>query len=188
MIQATLMGLLLVVGGGTADARVGLPEVAKNRAHLGGAWSPGTTHVVAGFDSRMTVNMSMDVGGFVSPGDPQRPNFGFGSADDDSPWVLRHGLYVTPGIRIPHRNRPALKWDVIVKGGFGPVWMANADSRFDLQINPALVGGFDFMLRIKEWGVRVTNRWWYTKPFSREEQVEIPTVRPQLGASIQYEF
>ena len=27
-----------------------------------------------------------------------------------------------------------------------------------------------------------------TKPFSREEQVEIPTVRPQLGASIQYEF
>lgn len=188
MIQATILGLLLLVAGGAADARVGLPQVAKNRAHLGGAWTPGSAHAVAGFDSRMTVNMSMDVGAFVSPGDPQRPRFGFEGDGEDSPWVLRHGLYVTPGIRIPHRNRPSLKWDVIVKGGFGPIWVANADNRYDLQINPALVGGFDFMLRYKEWGMRVTNRLWYTKPFSREEQVEIPTVRPQLGASIQYEF
>ena len=188
MIHATIVGLLLFVAGGTADARVGLPEVAKNRAHVGGAWTPGSAHAVAGFDSRMTVNMSMDVGGFLSPGDPHQPSFALGGNGKESPWVLRHGLYVTPGIRIPHRNRPELKWDLIVKGGFGPVWMANADSRFDLKINPALVGGFDFMLRLKEWGVRVTNRWWYTKPFSREEQVEIPTVRPQLGASIHYEF
>ncbi len=186
MIRMLIVGVLCWAFAADVQARVGRPGAAKNRAHIGGAWTPGSMQVVGGFDSRMTINMSIDVGGFVSPFDASHPGI------DEEPrgraWVLRHGLYVTPGLRIPHRNRPELKWDIIVKGGFGPVWVADPDSRYDLQINPALVGGFDFMLRYKEWGVRLENRAWYMKPFSRFERVDILTLRPQIGLAVQYEF
>jgi len=186
MIRMLIVGALCCAHTADAQARVGLPVAAKNRAHIGGAWTPGSPHLLGGFDSRMTVNMSIDVGGFLSPFDASHSN------SDERPrgeaWVLRHGLYVTPGIRIPHRNKPELKWDIIVKGGFGPVWGEAPQSGDNLQISPALVGGFDFMLRYREWGVRMTSRLWYTKPFSREEQAEILTIRPQLGGAIQYEF
>ena len=186
MIRMLIVGALCCAHTADAQARVGLPVAAKNRAHIGGAWTPGSPHLLGGFDSRMTVNMSIDVGGFLSPFDASHSN------SDERPrgeaWVLRHGLYVTPGIRIPHRNKPELKWDIIVKGGFGPVWGEAPQSGDNLQISPALVGGFDFMLRYQEWGVRFENRVWYMKPFSRLEQVEIVTVRPQIGLALQYEF
>ncbi len=176
-----LVFVCLLFSTSEAPARRGLPVAAKNRAHFGAAWTPGSSHLVAGFDSRMTQSISMDVGGFLSPLEPSDP-------ERDDHWVLRHGLFVTPGVRIPHRNRPALKWDIIIKGGFGPVWVADAESRYDLQINPALVTGADLMLRYGQWGIRVENRLWYMKPFSKFQQIEILTIRPQIGGAIQYEF
>jgi hypothetical protein len=164
-----------------AQARKGLPEPAKNRAHVGAAWTPGSTHMTGGFDSRMTLSISMDVGGFVSVVEPIEPS------TEDS-WVLRHGLFVLPGVRVPHRNKSDLKWDVVIKAGFGPVWVADAKSRFDVQINPALVTGADLMFRLGNLGVRMENRVWYMKPFSRFENVEIATTRLQIGGAVQYEF
>ena len=171
-----------------AQARVGAPVAAQNRAHVGAAWTPGSTHATVGFESRMTVSISMDVGGFLAPHDARSPLIDGGLFTTEDPWVLRHGLFVTPGVRIPHRNRAELKWDVIVKGGFGPVWVADAQTRYDLRINPALVSGADLMLRYHQWGIRLENRFWYMKPFSRYQQVEIATVRPQIGGAVQYEF
>jgi hypothetical protein len=171
----TLSGISTV-----AEAR-GLPMKAQNRVHGGGLWSPGTYAVNLGFDSRMTQSISMDVGAFISPATPEPPG-------DGESWILRHGLYVTPGLRVPHRNPGKLLWDVIVRGGFGPVWVADAESAYSVQINPALVGGADFMLRYKEFGFRLESRAWYFRPFSKFERVEVTALRPQIGASVLYEF
>ena len=164
----------------TAEARRA-PMDAQNRVHVGGAWTPGGTMVGMGFDSRMTQAISIGVGGFLSPGDP-------GVVPDSDPYVLRHGLYVDPGIRVPHRNKGKLLWDIIVRGGFGPVWVADQQSNYKVQITPALNGGGDFMLRYENFGFRVEGRMWYSKPFSEYDQQEVVTIRPQVGASVLYTF
>lgn len=180
MVRICLLMLISLCVSNSAEAR-GLPMKAQNRVHAGGTWSPGTYATNIGFDSRMTQSISIDVGSFVSPGSPTDPG-------NDQPWVLRHGLYVTPGIRIPHRNPGKLLWDVIVRGGFGPVWVADAESDYSVQINPALQGGADFMLRYEQFGFRIESRAWYFKPFSKFERMEVTSVQPQVGASILYEF
>ena len=131
MIQATLIGLLLVVGGGTADARVGLPEVAKNRAHLGGAWSPGTTHV-AGFDR----NDGQHVDG--------RGRFCLARRPDGQTSVSGPPTMTVPGCFAvctsprdsDSSSKPAGAHVDDREGRLRTGLMANADSRFDLQINP----------------------------------------------------
>ena len=129
----------------------------------------------------MTQSISVDVGGFISPTAAT-------SRGLNERWVLRQGLFVTPGVRVPHRNKSEIKWDLILRGGFGPVWLADSEARFDTQINPGLVGGADWMLRYKQWGLRFENRVWYMRPFSRAQQVEVVTILPQIGGSVQYEF
>ena len=180
-VVRSLAAAVLCLGLSTPANANGLPSGAQNRLHVGGAWTPGSMQVQGGFDSRLTQSISVDVGGFFAPGAPKAPS-------GSGPWVLRHGLVVDPGIRIPHRNKSELKWDLIVRAGFGPVWVADADSRFDLQINPALNAGADLMFRYHNIGLRFEGRMWYMKPFSKYDQMEMATVRPQIGASVLYQF
>lgn len=170
---------LALVFGQPAHALVN--NQAQNRVHVGGAWTPGNAQVQLGFDSRLTNSIFVNVGAFVAPGDPTDPG-------GSNPWVLRHGVYVDPGIRIPHRDKGTVKWDVIARGGFGPVWVVDADSRFEGQFNPALNWGADFLLRYKTLGLRIEGRVWHMKPFSKFEQTEDYTMRPQIGSSLLYEF
>jgi len=172
----------IVLGLMVGQSALAMPKKqAQNRLHVGGAWTPGNTQVQVGFDSRLTQSIFVDVGAFVAPGAATDPG-------GDNPWVLRHGIYVDPGIRIPHRNKSEIKWDVLLRAGFGPVWVADASARFDGQFNPALNWGADFMLRYKTIGLRVEGRVWHLKPFSKFEKVETYTMRPQIGASILYQF
>jgi len=164
----------------TAEARR-TPMEAQNRLHVGGAWTPGGSMVGMGFDSRMTQSISIDVGAFLSPGDP-------GEVSEEDPYVLRHGLFVDPGIRIPHRNKGDFLWDIIVRGGFGPVWVADQTSDYKVQITPSLNGGADLLFRYGDFGLRIEGRVWYAKPFSEYDQQEVITMRPQVGASLLYTF
>ena len=154
---------------------------AQNRLFAGAAWTPGGSMIGMGFESRMTQAISIDVGAFISPGEP-------GLVSEDDPYVLRHGLYVDPGIRIPHRNKGDLLWDIIVRGGFGPVWIADQESDYKIQIGPSLNGGADFMLRYGDYGIRLEGRMWYAKPFSEHDRSEVVTLRPQIGGSLLYTF
>jgi len=172
--------LVCLTAGSTAHAR-GMPMEAQNRLHVGGAWTPGGSMVGMGFESRMTQAISINVGAFLSPGEP-------GVVPEEDPYVLRHGLYVDPGIRIPHRNQGKLLWDVIVRGGFGPTWLADQQSSYKIQIGPSLNGGADLMFRYGEFGLRFEGRVWYAKPFSEHDQTEVVTIRPQVGSSIIYTF
>ena len=169
---------LMVVG--TAHAR-SLPMQAQNRLFAGGAWTPGGSMVGMGFESRMTQAISIDVGAFLSPGTP-------GKVSEEDPYVLRHGLYVDPGIRVPHRNKGKLMWDVILRGGFGPTWLADQQSGYKVQIGPSLNGGADLMFRYGDIGVRFEGRMWYAKPFSEADRMEVVSIRPQIGSSVIYTF
>jgi hypothetical protein len=173
--------LVTLVAVSTATTAKGLGPATQNRGHLGAAWTPGGSQGVLGFDSRLTQSILVDVGGFYSPNAAK-------SSENQGPWVLRHGLYVTPGFRIPHRNKSEIKTDVIIRAGFGPVWVASSEFRFDEQINPGLHGGADLMFRYKEWGLRFEGRMWYVKPFNIAKKMEEPTMIPQMGSSVLYQF
>ena len=175
-----LIGLLLGLGL-AQSALAARGNTAQNRARVGGAWTPGNAQVQVGFDSRLTQSIFVDVGAFGAPSAATDPG-------GENPWVLRHGVYVDPGFRIPHRNKGDFLWDIIVRAGFGPVWVVDADSRFEGQFNPAINWGADLMFRYKDLGIRFEGRMWHMKPFSRFEQQETYTIRPQLGASALYEF
>jgi len=168
------MSLLLLC----LPAWAGLKTETQNRAHVGSAWTPGSTHLQVGFDSRMSQSLFVNIGSFISPME----------STGDHAWVLRHGIFVDPGIRIPHRNKSEFKWDIILRGGFGPVWIADGDADKGLQISPALNGGADLMFRYKEWGLRFEGRMWHTKPLSEYEQSAVTVTMPQIGTSLLYQF
>lgn len=176
----TMWVLVSLVVSSTAHAR-GMPMESQNRLRVGGAWTPGGAMVGMGFESRMTQAISIDVGAFLSPGDP-------GEVAEDDPYVLRHGLFVDPGVRIPHRNKGKFLWDVILRGGFGPTWLADQQSDYKVQIGPSLNGGADLMFRYGDFGLRFEGRAWYAKPFSEHKQAEVMTIRPQIGSSLLYTF
>ncbi len=175
--KSMCMALMMV---GTAHAR-SQPMEAQNRLFVGGGWTPGGSMLGMGFASRMTQAISIDVGAFLSPGEP-------GRVSEEDPFVMRHGLYVDPGIRIPHRNKGKLLWDVILRGGFGPTWLADQQSDFKVQVGPSLNGGADLMFRYGAFGVRLEGRMWYAKPFSEHDRTEVVTIRPQIGSSVLYTF
>ena len=177
MIRATVMFLLLQ----SLPAWAGLKADIQNRLHVGSAWTPGSNHVQVGFDSRMSQSLFVDIGTFISPMNPTQPG-------GDNEWILRHGIFVDPGIRIPHRNKSEFKWDIILRGGFGPVWLADGANEKDLQISPALNGGADLMFRYKKWGLRIEGRLWYMTPLSEYEQATVRVTRPQYGSSVLYQF
>lgn len=177
MLRAITIAILAM----PVSAMAALKTPAQNRLHIGSAWTPGSTHVQVGFDSRMSSSIFVDVGAFISPMDATKPG-------DDNVWVLRHGIYVDPGIRIPHRNKGDFKWDIILRGGFAPIWMANTSTNNKQQIMPALNGGADLMFRYKDWGLRMGYRAWYSKPIDAYEKASVQTVRPQIATSLLYEF
>jgi len=177
MLRAMLFAGLLLPG----LANAGLKRQAQNRLHVGTAWTPGSTHAVVGLDSRMSQSIFVDVGAFMSPTEPEKPG-------GTNAWTLRHGIYVDPGFRVPHRNKSEFKWDIILRGGFAPVWMADSEAQFKLQIMPALNGGGDLMFRYKDWGIRFEARMWYMKPISEYQKIAISTTKPQIGTSLLYQF
>ena len=94
MIRATVMSLLLL----SLPAWAGLKTNVQNRLHVGSAWTPGSTHLQVGLDSRMSQSIFVDVGTFMSP-------TAAGELSGDSAWVLRHGIYVEP-VSYTHLRAP----------------------------------------------------------------------------------
>ena len=63
----------------------------------------------------------MDVGGFISP-IPLPDDVAPDSEEGKDFIFLRHGVYVAPGLRIPHRQPSALQWDIIGRPGFAAIF------------------------------------------------------------------
>lgn len=124
--------------------------------------------VTGGLDARLTRLINIDVGGFGSPV-PIPEEEVQDQANPTDYFHLRHGVYVAPGIRIPHSQPKAFAWDVFIRGGAGVVWTANLrpganllDEDLPYPVDPAPAGfaGADLTLRGAKLGVRLSGRAW----------------------------
>lgn len=155
-----LASLLFLLSAPALAARVPLDPQTRVHAGVSVTGTPDIG-VALGLDARMTRLVFMDLGGFVSPA-PLADDIAH--PDDPSEALrLRHGLYATPGLRIPHSAKEGLTWDLIFRGGIGAVWVADLtpsdaqdDSGFTVNLDPAGVGGLDLLLRKDKVGGRAS--------------------------------
>ncbi|HIA02750.1 MAG TPA: hypothetical protein EYN66_12720 [Myxococcales bacterium] len=188
MAKIGVFGAVVVLcWGGIANAtRMALEPL--NRVHAGLSYAgPSSMGLMFGMDSRLTQLIYVDVTGFMSVSDPVA-EFTVPDEKGQNTWMLRHGLICMPGVRIPHKQPETWSWDVLTRGGFGAVWLADSSVAFDVEANPALLAGGDLVLRKSAVGFRLTARAVYSRPYSKFRRAESAVVRPQYGSEVFYQF
>lgn len=199
MLQKLLMLVILLGVPGVALAgRVRVEPQARVYAGLNVAGGPATgapsLGFALGFDGRMTRILSLDVGGFASPG--AAPTLDTPAEDAAGSFFLRHGIFMAPGLRIPHRASDNISWDIVFRGGFGGVWWADVASHPQVTatdvplvgMSGAVLGGIDLVLRRNALGVRVSGKAFGFRPFSEAEKDLISLVRPTGAAELFYQW
>lgn len=194
-----MLGLLILglIPGAAQAARPTLEP--QNRVHGGLSLTGGEKFntpsfgATVGFDSRMTRVVFVDVGGFVSPIPMPEVT---GEFDDPSQSIfLRHGLYVAPGFRVPHKAGDGVTWDVLGRVGFAGVWWTDVQSTMTLQsdeyladLSPAALVGLDGIVRMGKVGGRLSAKGYGFVPFSQSATESVTTLRPQLTAEVLYQW
>lgn len=184
MIASAL--LLWTVGAARAETMALDPQ---NRAHVGVSVIPGPSGVgiVGGLDSRLTRVVALDFGGFASP---LALAEGLEGGDDfGETTLLRHGIYVTPGLRIPHPQPKNWAWEVFARGGGGVVWTANvsedvpvtSDTRYAVEPDLAGTLGADALVRTGRFGVRASGKAWLFEVLQPSPVDTFVVVRTQFG-------
>jgi hypothetical protein len=165
-----------------------------NRLHLGASFveSPNPVGLTIGFDSRLTRLAFVDAGGFGSLGDPHEAELEEAPAPEDA-MRLRHGIYIAPGIRVPHVQPQAFGFDLLPRGGMAAVWLADLDSDGSNGRNPysTEVAGFvglDLSVQKGPVGIRASYRHLFCSPYipARRENMRMNT--PMFTAEAQYQF
>jgi len=155
-----------------------------NRLHVGASLADSNTSVgvTAGLDSRLSRFIFVDAGVFLSPGElPEARAF---SRTDPEPSIdLRHGVYVAPGLRVPHRYGEGINWDLTARGGFSAVWSEDRGMEVmpggsTLVADPALLAGADGLLRYERLGLRLTQKFFFYKPYASVGLDEVVVRRP----------
>lgn len=190
-----LLFLIVLLWCGPAQARR-LALEPENRVHLGLALTDvSTLGVFGGLDSRLTRIVYVDVGGFVSPiplGDDIAPE-----SDEGRDFVyLRHGIYVGPGFRIPHRQPKAIQWDITGRLGPAALWSNDVhpdnsttpNERYQTIASPSLFGGLELILRREAVGLRASGRGYVFSQFSELERKDLLYVRPQVVVEAFYQW
>lgn len=153
-------------------ASVGVAQAAsvlepQNRVHVGVSVvdSPSPVGITGGFDSRLTRVVAMDIGawGTLTP-----MPLGVAAEDVDyrTYFELRHGLYLMPGLRIPHPQPKSWAFDLFLRAGGGAVWVANTDpthpgfdaSNYVVTPGPAAMAGADAIARFGSFGLRISGK------------------------------
>ncbi len=177
----TVLGLMM----GTALAGR-MPLDPQTRIHAGFSLAeiedPG---VSLGLDSRLTRLIYVDLGAFISVGVPGNDGT-TGGADEQL--QLRHALYVAPGVRLPHRHKEGLNWDLIGRGGFATTWTSDAYDDHTLQAAPALLAGLDGLIRKDHIGLRASGRMLFYRGYSKGEQLDLVMIRPQVALEALYQW
>jgi hypothetical protein len=157
----------------------------QNRLHVGlnVVDSPSGFGVTGGFDSRLTRIIALDVGArdFEAPDedDAEYPSF----------FRLRHGVYATPGLRIPHAQPRTWAWELFFRAGGGVIWAANlspdapadTDTFFSIRPDPAGVVGADALVRFGRFGARIFGKAWMFDIVQTSPTKSFFVVRPQYG-------
>ena len=194
VLSAAIAALLLSPAASARSANMLDP---LTRAHVGLSWvgSYGLG-LTGGFDARVTRFVYMDMGGFGTPsGIPEDVIVSDGAAPSEY-FFLRHGLYVAPGFRVPHKAGDSFNWDLLIRGGFAGVWWADVheDTRYagDLVhrtgIAPSLFGGLELVVQKGPVGLRAGAKAFGFKPYDQTSDVDVGLVRPQLAAEVLYQW
>jgi hypothetical protein len=190
--------LVAVLGAWSVPAWAARPALDPlNRGHVGVSFSDGNTiGLNGGLDSRLTRIVFIDVGAFGSP--ITFPEMDVRTGQDPGEYVfLRHGIYVAPGLRLPHRDTDGLDWDLIGRGGFGGVWstdvnptnyLATGSGRYEVEADPAALAGLDVQLRKERVGLRAGAKAYLFKIFSQELVEDVVLVKPQWSGEVVYQW
>ena len=189
--------LLFIVGFLVAPADAARPALDPE-VKLHGGYSmvkgPRGSGFTLGFDSRMTRSIYVDLGAFFSPA---RLTDEHALEKDLSPseyFRLRHGIYVLPGFRIPHKQPKSLSWDVLLRAGPSVAWSADLTPNFTpnherlLEVDSAFIGGVDFLVKKESIGVRASARAMLLAPFYEDNFTEVLFWGTQFGLEALYQF
>lgn len=177
--------LWLVLGVPSVKAMdVGLDP--QNRIHLGVNLvdGPSPVGIAGGFDSRLTRLVSLDIGGFASPV-PIAEDAQVDVVEYADNLRLRHGIYVAPGLRVPHPQPKSVTYDFFGRLGAGVVWSANMDlpgiesSNFSVNPAPAGLVGADALVRVGRVGLRVSGKAWMYQGVRLSPEDSFFMLRPQ---------
>ncbi len=170
-----------------ADARR-MPLDPQNRLHLGLNMVEGfNLGVTGGLDTRLTRVIYVDVGGFVSTMPPVEGTLDPINNPED--WInLRHSLYLTPGLRLPHRSSAGFTWDLTARVGAGSVWSTDHSVVETVQSDVGLISGGDFIIRYEQFGMRMSGKALYFRPFSLVVRDELSLIRPQFALEALYQW
>lgn len=190
MLMAAATALFLTSAPAAAQSMALDPQ---NRAHVGLNYVSGPSGfgITGGFDSRLTRIIALDIGGFASPVPIADDYEWTGSADAATPAYrqLRHGIYASPGIRIPHAQPKTWAWDVFARAGGGVIWTANlspdapadTDSDYAIRPDPSGMVGADALVRFGKVGVRASGKVWMFDVLQTTPAANFFVVRPQWG-------
>lgn len=169
------------------------------RLHLGLdviADSTSPWGATAGLDARLTRLINIDLGGFLSPislDDEEKT-----ALDDPRGYFhLRHGIYFTPGLRIPHAQPKSFAWDVFLRAGAGVVWTATLEpgahviegsGAYPVDPAPAGCAGGDLTIRGQHVGLRLSGKAWIYEGEVRSDPDGVVLVAGQFGAEGMYQF
>lgn len=162
------------------------------RVHVGMSLvdAPSPLGVSLGVDSRVGRNLALDAGVFGSmPGDLGTTELRDTTRDHVR---LRHGLYTMPGLRIPHPQPRAFRWDVYVRAGPGVVWTVDtwdrAPDNTKGQMDPAGFAGVDGVIVKNAIGLRLGVRSVFTSIYDSQLQSDQFFWAPQYNAELVYQF
>lgn len=196
---STLFAALGVAAAGLTAPSAALagrvPMDPLNRIHVGFSAADGATNmgVMAGLDSRLTRLIHVDAGLFVSADPAEKLSINPRTADPKTFYSLRHGVYVTPGLRVPHRYGDGFNWDFIGRGGFGVIWAADSSQEQQsadvLTVSEAaLCVGADLLLRYDKVGVRFSGKGFGFQTYAPAARQQVAVIRPQVGVELMYQF
>jgi hypothetical protein len=189
-----LMGALTLSSGEAQAARTAMDPLNRVHGGLSMADAFSSTGVTAGMDSRLTRFVYLDAGLFLSLDEPTAQAEVDPLVDDPKGFFeLRHGVYVAPGIRVPHRFGEGFNWDLIGRGGFCVAWAADASQPLDEGgyrniSEPGLLLGADLLLQYKKAGLRLAGKAIGFHTYSATARKETNVVRPQFAVEGVWQF
>lgn len=180
------------------------PEI---RIHAGPSMLPGPAGFggTIGFDSRLTRFVYVDVGGLFSPISIADDFTVDPKLDPGEHFRLRHALYITPGLRIPHRQPVPIHWDVIFRAGPAMIWSTDLSEELlytqaggnnrRLEFDAGGSAGADLLLLQGNnrdgpgrFGARISGRVFLFNPFYENAFDEVLVWTPQGSLELLYEF
>ena len=162
----------------------------QNRVHAGLSMTNSSFDlgVSAGFDTRLSQALYVDIGGFATPADDAgRPELS-GLDDASQYFELRHGVYVAPGLRVPHRYGDGINWDVMGRLGFGGVWSVDGSNAWETTADPALLAGLDVFLMYKVVGLRLSGKGYLYEGYAAGVSDDTTVFRPQASVEAVFEW